>query len=101
MQPREKMGSSVQYLTICFDSWPIHLPLHGAHATVVLSSINSLVPGNRNDSHGVEWEKQKCGPGKNFVLTLCPAWRGFVNYGNDQMNICRMAEVLGSVMQPC
>lgn len=41
----------MQSLTICFGSWPVHLPLREAHARVVLSSINSLMLGNRDDSH--------------------------------------------------
>lgn len=41
----------MQSLTICFGSWPVHLPLSEAHGRVVLSSINSLMLGNGDDSH--------------------------------------------------
>lgn len=44
----------MQSLTICFGSWPVHLPLREAHARVVLSSINSLMLRNRDDSHDME-----------------------------------------------
>lgn len=44
----------MQSLTICFGSWPVHFPLCEAHARVVLSSINSLMLGNRNDSYDAE-----------------------------------------------
>lgn len=41
----------MQSLTIYFGSWLVHLPLSEARGRVVLSSINSLMLGNRDDSH--------------------------------------------------
>lgn len=50
---RKKIRSSVQSLTICFGSWPVHLPLSEAHGRVLLSSINSLMLGNRDVPHNM------------------------------------------------
>lgn len=51
LERKKKIRSSVQSLTVCFGSWPVHLLLSGAHGRVVLSSINSLMLRNSDDSH--------------------------------------------------
>lgn len=44
----------MQAFTVCFGSWPVLFSLCEAHVRVVHSSINSLMLGNRNNSHDVE-----------------------------------------------